>query len=191
MDSAVCMYTSYTHTIAWIGWVTENISVEKKKKNKASVTCTLNELVSLWTPSSTCLLWKHWDDCRARKANNCQENSEWHKRVSSKILLIWDENYSTLNRWHHISSPWLLSRPVSMASQGGTGFKSRFDWPLGLLPSVLLISSLMASLRSVVKLVGQQAFILTHMETRHARRTTYAQKCFHARTKHTLFSSVL
>lgn len=48
---------------------------------------------------------------------------------------------------------------------GGTGFKSRFDWSLGLLPSVLLISSLMASLRSVVKLVGQQAFILRHTHT--------------------------
>lgn len=57
---------------------------------------------------------------------------------------------------------------------GGTGFKRRFDLSLGLLPSVLLISSLMASLRSVVKLVGQQAFILKYTHTR--------KQCMHANT---------
>lgn len=51
-----------------------------------------------------------------------------------------------------------------MESQGEAVFK-RSDLSLGLLPSVLLISSLMASLRSVVKVVGQQAFIQKHMQS--------------------------
>ena len=91
--------------------------------------------------------------------------------------------------WHHIPSPWLYGRTVAMESQGGAGFKSTSDWPPGLLPSVLLISSLTASLRSGVKLVGQQDFMLkTHTYT-HARAGMHTQTRTkpHAvtKTKHT------
>lgn len=57
---------------------------------------------------------------------------------------------------------------------GEASFKSRFDWPLGLLPPVLLISNLVASPRSGVKFVGTKAFYTKmhiHTRTEHAPRT--------------------
>lgn len=57
---------------------------------------------------------------------------------------------------------------------GEASFKSRFDWPLGLLPPVLLISNLMASPRSGVEFVGTKAFyskMHINTGTEHAPRT--------------------
>lgn len=53
--------------------------------------------------------------------------------------------------------------PCFHGISGGNGFKSRFDWPLGPLLCVLLISTFMAFLRSVIKLVGQELFTLKHI----------------------------
>lgn len=53
--------------------------------------------------------------------------------------------------------------PCFHGISGRNGFKSRFDWPLGLLLCVLLISTFMAFLRSVIKLVGQELFTLKHI----------------------------
>lgn len=96
----------------------------------------------------------------------------WHRGTCSHLStqklffqLIIDWNCGcvvAVHRWHHISSSWL---PRFHGVSGETGCKSRFDWPLGLLPSVLLISSLIASLRFVVKFAGQQIDTDTHTQS--------------------------
>lgn len=120
-----------------------------------------------------------------KNTGNCQEKASQEKTLTFKppqnISFIYFEpkfsNAAALIRLHHIWSSLLPNRSVSMESPGeerGACFRSIFDWLLWLLPTVLLISSLIASLRSVVKLVGQQAFTLicTHKQKKKAHKNT-------------------